>query len=198
MNGGPTRLLPDVTDEAFNAMYPRNIGRIAEKHFTPVAVAKTASEFLVTSADTKVLDIGSGAGKFCMVGAMHTAGHFTGIEQRTALVELSKRLSGAYALRNISFIIGNVTSVRFSDFNAFYIYNSFYENIDVRDSIDNSVVVNPPLYNAYLNYTLEQLSSLARGTRLATYYTTDAIVPSSFELVNKLYEGKLNFWIKER
>lgn len=86
----PSTLDIEITDEEFNRIYPPKISKLAEKHFTPLAIAKAASEFLVTKPRARVLDIGSGAGKFCMVGATHTQGHFTGIEQRSGLVELSK------------------------------------------------------------------------------------------------------------
>ena len=77
-----------ITDEQFNTIYPTSIRRLSEKHWTPVSVAKAAAEFLVTNPGTRVLDIGSGAGKFCMVGAVHTRGFFTGVEQREELVQL--------------------------------------------------------------------------------------------------------------
>src|SRR5690349_9097877 len=41
------RLSIDITDEQFDAIYPGNIRPLANKHWTPVAVAKTASGFLV-------------------------------------------------------------------------------------------------------------------------------------------------------
>jgi len=194
MNIEPFRLRIDVTDDEFNAIYPRKIQRLAEKHFTPVSVAKTASEFLVTKPGTKVLDIGSGAGKFCLVGTVNTSGHFTGIEQRPSLVELSKRLSTSYGLNNVTFINANVTSIDFNEYDAFYIYNSFYENLNNHDSIDDTVLLTPPLYNSYLMYTLGQLSRLSPAVRLVTYYTYHTIVPPSFKLIDSLHDGNLKLW----
>jgi hypothetical protein len=191
-----SRLRIDVTDDEFNAIYPRKIRRLAEKHFTPVNVAKTASEFLVTKPGTKVMDIGSGAGKFCLVGTINTSGHFTGIEQRSSLVELSKRLSISYGLNNVAFLNVNVTSIDFNEYDAFYIYNPFYENLNNREGIDDSVLMTPTLYNSYLTYTQRQLSRLSPAVRLVTYYTSDALVPPGFKLIDTLYEGHLKLWEK--
>ena len=53
-----------LEDEAFNTIYPEEIRKLSRKHWTPVAVAKMAAEFLVVRPGIKVLDIGSGAGSF--------------------------------------------------------------------------------------------------------------------------------------
>ncbi|MBT1698410.1 class I SAM-dependent methyltransferase [Fulvivirgaceae bacterium PWU4] len=190
------RLSIDITDEDFNEIYPEHIRALARKHWTPVAVAKTASEFLVARRGTRVLDIGSGAGKFCMIGAANTKGHFTGIEQRPELVELSKKLSASYGLPNTDFIHANVTSIRFRDYDAFYLYNPFQENIDVRHRIDETVRLSTELYDAYSIHTINQLSTLPSGARLATYWTPSAVVPANFKLVDTLYKGNLNLWEK--
>ncbi|NJM26667.1 MAG: methyltransferase domain-containing protein [Bacteroidia bacterium] len=119
------RLNVDVTDDDFNAIYPENIRKLSRKHWTPVSVAKQAATFLAERPGTRVLDIGSGAGKFCMIGAAHTRGHFTGVEQRYDLVELSHRLASLHQIGNTAFVHGNIRSVKFRSYDAFYFYNSF-------------------------------------------------------------------------
>jgi SAM-dependent methyltransferase len=190
------RLGIGVPDDEFNAVYPYNVQRLSRKHWSPVAVAKAASEFLVSYPGEKVLDVGSGVGKFCMVGAANTKGHFTGIEQRKHLVELSQKVAVRYGLRNVEFIHGNITAIDFSVYNAFYFYNSFYENLDSYQRIDDTVWLDDQLYDTYSLHLLEQLSRLHTGTRLATYCTPPNVVPRSFRLVDSLHGGFLNFWEK--
>lgn len=196
MNHEYQQLFKCATDDCFNKIYPKRIRRLAEKHFTPLAVARSASEFLVKTPGSKVLDIGSGAGKFCMVGAINTKGRFTGIEQRAGLVALSKTLAASYQLTNVVFINANVIFVDFNEYDAFYIYNSFYENIDKRGNIDDTIILNPPLYDTYSRHTFAQLSACFQGVRLATYYTSTSIVPPSFTLIDSLYDGQLKLWEK--
>jgi len=190
------RLNIDVSDDDFDALLPAKYEAISKKHWTSVRAARLASDFLVEKFGTRVLDIGSGVGKFCMVGALTTNGFFTGVEQRYELVNVARRLSTDYSIGNVRFIHGNITSIRFADYDAFYFYNSFYENIEVESRIDNSLKVDIKLYHDYSTYVTEQLASLLPGSRLATNCTATGIIPKSFKLVDSVYHGKLDFWEK--
>lgn len=190
------KLNVDITDNDFNSIYSEKIRMLAQKHWTEVSVAKAASEFLVDRPGTKVMDIGSGVGKFCLIGAANTKGHFTGVEQRLQLVRISRELSSSFHIHNVKFIHDNITSIKFSDYDAFYFYNPFYENLDFHNRIDDTVQLNAQIYDAYSLYVVEQFSSLRSGTRLVTYCTSRNIVPSSFKLLDSLRGEKLNFWEK--
>lgn len=186
----------DIPDIDFNAIYPTKISALAKKHWSSVSVSKHASDFLVDRPGTKVLDIGSGAGKFCLIGATNTKGHFTGVEQRGELVELSTQLSESYRIHNVKFIHANITSIKFTDYDAFYFYNSFYENVDILNSIDNTVRLDIHLYHQYSMYLVEQLVSLPVGTRLVTFCSPVNIIPRSFKLQDSENSGLLKFWEK--
>lgn len=188
----------DVSDNDFDSIYPESIKQLAKRHWTPVSVAKISSTFLVQRPGTRVLDIGSGAGKFCMVGAVNTSGHFTGVEQRLNLIKLSNDLSLKYGIRNVDFIHGNITSIRFSEYNSFYLFNPFHENIDHTCRIDYSLKFSPHLYHSYSIYVVEQLMSLPLGTRVATYHSPPNVVPSAYKLQDTLHGGVLKFWEKTR
>jgi SAM-dependent methyltransferase len=190
------RLSIEITDRDFDAIYPEAIRRIACRHWSPVTVSKSASAFLVPHAGTGVLDIGSGAGKFCMIGAATTMGHFTGVEHRLRLVELATNLSSRYDLRNVNYIHANITSIDFRDYDAFYFFNSFYENINVHHRIDESVTMDVQTYESHSIAMIQQLSTLPLGARLATYSSPQTVVPGSFRLVDSLYYGSLNLWEK--
>jgi SAM-dependent methyltransferase len=185
-----------VTDNAFDCIYPEKVKKLTQKHWTSVSIAKMASAFLAEKPGTKVLDIGSGVGKFCLIGATHTQGHFTGIEQRVDLVELSNRLAAYHGINNVKFVHANITSICFSDYDAFYFYNSFYENIDPDNKIDENIVLGLELYHLYTTYLFEQFSALPSGTRLVTQCAPIDSVPASFKLKNSLCDGQLKFWEK--
>lgn len=95
-----------VEDTTFNELYPSRIKRLAARHWTPVAVAKAAAEYLVDKPQKKVLDIGSGVGKFY------------GVEQRESLVRLSKKIADRYDVTNVEFIHSNINKINFSDYEA--------------------------------------------------------------------------------
>jgi cyclopropane fatty-acyl-phospholipid synthase-like methyltransferase len=186
----------NVGDDEFNSMYPVNIRKAATRHWTPVAVAKKAADYLVKTPGAKVLDIGSGSGKFCMIGAMYTKGNFTGVEQRENLVGLSNRISSKYSISNVNFIHANILEIPFPKYEAFYFYNSFHENIDENDKIDNEIGTSHHLYKYYTDYLNKQLSLMPIGTRLATYWCSGNEIPDSYKLRFIAFEGLLKFWEK--
>lgn len=186
-----------ASDKIFNSIYPKPIQEVAEKHWTPLEVAKKAAAFLATSPDVKILDVGSGSGKFCLTAAhYHPLTFFYGIEQRPNLVELSTDLAVKLQLANVSFICNNITNIDFGKFDHFYFYNSFYENITGTQKIDSNVQYSEELYNYYNRYLHKQLDKKPAGTRLVTYHSFGIETPSGYEIVHTDYNEFLKFWIK--
>ena len=185
-----------VSDADFDAMYAARLRKLSSIYFTPIEVAKIAAQFLVGQPGTKVLDIGSGAGKFCMIGSACTEGHFTGVEFRESLFALSQRLAERHGFTNLQFILSNITEVDFSAFDAIYFFNSFYENIAPTNPIDHTTKLDKSLYIKYSLYVREQLEAMPVGTRLATYFSYLIEVPSSYQPQDIHFDGKLRLWEK--
>lgn len=186
----------ELDDDRFNQIYPPAIQQLARRHWTPVAIAKKAAEFLVPFAGAKVLDIGSGAGKFCLVGASSTQGHFTGVEQRENLIRLSKRLARENEIHNAHFLHANVAEVDFSAYDSFYFYNSFQEHLDETARIDDQVELGEQYYRYYTDYIHIELCKKNIGTRLVTYWTYPSAIPKTYKLQYTSNEGLLMFWMK--
>jgi len=185
-----------VDDAKFDALYPERIQQVSALHFTPLDVAKVAAGFLVETPDTRVLDVGSGAGKFCLVGAVCTTGHFTGVEQRESLFHLAEGLRIQADLPNAAFIRANILDISFGSYDAVYLFNPFHENIAQTDPIDDSVVMNNQLYTVYCDYVREQLDTMPIGTRLVTYFSYGAEVPGSYIMQSYAFDRKLKMWKK--
>lgn len=186
----------DIEDCTFNMLYSTRIRRLSERHWTPVAIAKIAADYLVDKPNKKVLDIGAGVGKFCLVGAATTKGFFYGVEQRASLTKLSKKIAEKHSVKNVEFIHSNITEISFSDYDAFYFYNSFFENIDTSCPIDKIVIPCRELFASYSDYVREQLNKMPKYTRLVTYWSTWEEIPESFDLEYSACDGILNFWKK--
>lgn len=187
-----------VDDEEFNHIYPHKIRELAYHQWTPIDVAMMAARFLAEKPGAKVLDIGSGVGKFCLVGASCTEGIFTGVEQRDYLVAIANKVAENYGVANASSVAANVTDVDFSIYDSFYFFNAFYENIDKAAVIDDTVERGFGLYKVYTRYVSGQLAKMKVGTRLATYWSPEDQVPDSYELKFSAFEHKLNCWEKVR
>ncbi len=186
-----------ASDLVFNSLYPKRVQEVAEKHWTPITIAKKAAAFLATSLDVKVLDIGSGSGKFCLVAAhQHPLTSFYGVEQRQNLVDLSIELAKELELENLCFICDNICNIDFGKYDHFYFYNSFYENVPGTQKIDSAIKYSEDLYNYYNRYLYKQLKKRPAGTRLVTYHSFGMEIPPGYEVVNTDYNEFLKFWVK--
>jgi len=186
-----------ISDNKFHRLYPLYIQKLASQYWTPLKVAKYAAKFLVPGDGAKVLDIGSGAGKFCLAAAHFTPnGLFYGIEQRKNLLDSAIKAEYNLDLSNVFFMHGNFTQVDFTKFNHFYFYNSFYENVEGTAKIDNKIEHSLSLYNYYNSYLFTQLEKMPVGTRIATYHSREEIMPDGYRVIKTLFDKMLKFWIK--
>lgn len=185
------------SDARFNELYPQDIQILAKRHWTPLSVAGLAAQFLAVEGNVKILDIGSGVGKFCLAAGyyMPDASYF-GIEQRENLVVQAESAKAVLKAQNVTFLKGNFTQLSFKDFDHFYFYNSFYENLVDTDKIDDRIVYSGELYNYYSRYMFKQLSESRSGTKLATYYSMEDEIPKTFFETGSSLGGLLKFWIK--
>jgi SAM-dependent methyltransferase len=185
------------SDNLFNSLFPEPIQLVAQKHWTPLEVAKKAAQFLAVSAKEKVLDIGSGSGKFCLIAAhFYPEVQFVGVEQRKDLVELSNKLAAKLELKNAQFIHENISNLDFSKYDHFYFYNSFYENFEGTQKIDNKVPYSEKLYDYYNLCLYKQFNKKPTGTRIASYHSLGNEIPPGYEVMQTDFENYLQYWIK--
>ena len=186
-----------ASDEEFNELYPLTSQKLASRHYTPLHVAKKAAKFLAAENNARILDIGSGAGKFCLAAAYYKPKAFYyGIEQRLGLFNHAETAKNILGFENIKFMHGNFTQLDFKNYDHFYFFNSFYENLEGTNKIDNSIDYSGELYNYYNRYLYKQLDLKPRGTRLATYHSLENEVPRSYQVVGSDFESLLRYWIK--
>lgn len=190
------RLGIEILDSEFDVIYSDKMKKISDIHFSPIEVSKIAARFLVDKIGMRILDVGAGAGKFCMIGSACTEGFFTGVEQRENLHNLSKSISQKFNLTNLKFINSNITEISFKDFDGFYLFNPFYENMNVSGKMDDSVELKRELYDDYSLYVKIQLDSKPIGTKLVTYFSYLNEIPKSYKMQFSDFDGKLKMWEK--
>jgi len=186
------------SESQFHLLYPAYLHTLARKHWTPLLVAQKAANFLAAENGTRILDIGSGIGKFCLAAAYHKPNStFTGIEQRKDLVEFAEAARKVLELKNVSFIHGNLMDLDFSKYDHFYFYNSFYENLATAEKIDDHLTYSIELYNRYNHFLYKQLEKKPSGTRVATFHGIEDILPPDYlEGGNEVHE-LLRYWVRE-
>ena len=185
------------SDEQFDQLYPLSIQMLTRRHWTPLAVARKAANFLAAENNVRILDIGSGVGKFCLAASYYKPNAFYyGVEQRKSLVNCAETAREILHFENVSFFNGNFTLLNFSNYDHFYFYNSFYENLIGTDKIDDSIDYTSGLYNYYNRYLYKQLEQKPAGTRLATYHSLEDEIPPCYLVVGSEFDNLLKFWIK--
>jgi SAM-dependent methyltransferase len=185
------------SEARFHTLFPTDIQLLAHKHWTPLNVARKAAGFLAAEKNARILDIGSGIGKFCLTAAHCMPNAFyTGVEQRLQLVDHAIAARDKMELKNIEFIHGNFTQLDFKKYDHFYFFNSFYENFAFTSKIDNNIDYSTELYHYYARYLKQQLEQKPAGTRLATFHSLEDEIPEDYLVVGAEMENVLKFWVK--
>jgi len=186
-----------MLDEDFDLVYAPHIRDLSSQHWTPIKVASKAADFLGYKGNVKVLDVGSGVGKFCLVGALlKSTSFFYGVDYRKKFTEISDEIKDNYRIKNVYFIHKNFVSLDFNYFDGIYFFNSFHEKIDKDSVIDSFSDVSYDIYKRYTQEFFLKLNNMPEGTRLVTYHTEDIYIPHTYRIVDMCFEGKLKFYIK--
>lgn len=187
------------SDQLFDSLYPENIELKSAKHWTKIHVIKCSLNFLTPKKDVQILDIGSGAGKFCMTaGYLKPEASFYGIEQRKSLINVSNSILNKLEISNVNFIHGNFTQIDFRKFDHFYFFNAFHENLSGTEKIDHEIEYSQPLFQYYNRYLFNQLNIKPAGTRIVTFHSNGEEIPPNYRNVENHFSGLLKFWIKDK
>jgi hypothetical protein len=178
------------SDAGFDELVPGDLRRLSFLHWTPVSIAMRAARWLAPEPGMRVLDVGAGVGKMCVVGASSTQAEWCGIEQNRRCVEAALGIAAALELSSqTSFIHADAFDIDWAPFDAIYFYNPFEllaihsESGRHRDSV----------------LAVEQrLATMRPGTRVVTYHGFGGVVPPTFDLVHRemIELGELELWIQ--
>ena len=169
-------------------------------HFTSPALARRIVKLLEPKAGSVVLDVGSGAGLFCVAAALVTPDvRFVGVEQRHRLVEVANRLADRFEVENASFVHGDALDLDWSTFDTLYFFNPFAEHVMASTlAIDQDLILEPDLYYATIERVQDKLARAPRGTQVVTYHGFGGEVPSNYVLVFQVPHDtdRIELWIK--
>lgn len=200
-------VVPDVVpvlsdDSAFDERLPIGLQVHASTFFTPVDVAAYAAQLLAPAPGTRVLDVGAGAGKFCIAAALAApTSEFVGVEWRPHLVELANALARELGVPNVRFIHGDALELDWSPFDSFYFFNPFAEQLtDKEVKLDRTIKTDPDSFIRCVYGVREKLGRARVGTRVVTYHGFGAPPPLGYEssLVEPVSRRRLQLWIKTR
>lgn len=185
------------TEDSFTALLPKYLQERSKRFLTPIHVAEKAVQWLTEDGKKRILDIGAGVGKFCIAGANFSDSYFFGIEYRPSLAKIANELIIQFGLDNVIVQHGDVTEIDFRQFDAFYMYNPFFENLVPSLRLNNEVELCMSMYTYYFKHTEEKLHHTKSGTRLVTYHGNNFEIPDSFIKIKETESGLLKLWIKQ-
>ncbi|HEY2732080.1 MAG TPA: class I SAM-dependent methyltransferase [Polyangia bacterium] len=187
------------SDAAFDRVYDRKIRALSGQHWTPVAVAARAADLLTRAGATRILDVGAGVGKFCIVGALSTAAEFVGVERREGLVKVARRAAARLGSTRATFVHANIDTFSFDGFEGVYLYNPFYEQISkFLPLIDREIGRSVAAHRYFVRTTIEKLLAAAPPLLVAAYHGFGGEMPPEFERMGAEPAGndQLEMWIK--
>jgi SAM-dependent methyltransferase len=189
-------------DRAFDRLLPDELRGVSGQYWTPLAVARRAAGWFDDLGIRTVVDIGSGAGKFCVAAAL--AGHcrFTGLELRPSLVASARALTRLFELHHrVSFVEGAFGVVATPSADAYYLYNPFGRYLlGPAHGVDASVELSDTRCARDIAAVEELLRRAPGGTYVLTYNGFGGRVPDGYQQirVDRKLPNELRLWRKPR
>ncbi len=176
---------------------PAELWPLSRVHFTPVEVARAAARMLAPVAGERVLDVGAGAGKFCIAAALAYPGvTFVGVEKRLHLVALARSLARQLGADNVELIHGDALTLDWSGYAGFYLFNPFGEDADRGAAgVDGEQRHDPARFFRSATRTRDRLAEMPVGTRVVTYHGLGKPAPRGYDVTEvTLSCGQLERW----
>jgi hypothetical protein len=185
-----------VSDATFDRIYPADLRELSAIHWTPVSVAAKAARLLAPSPPTRVLDVGAGSGKLCLIGALTAGGSWHGIDEDPTLVAAAIRAAHVLGTETgTTFSTGDVVSMDWTPFDALYFYNPFASALE--DSLEDPIT-RWSVFGARVKQAQERLIRLRAGTRVVTYHGIGGEMPPGFQLISREPVGTdyMDLWVR--
>jgi hypothetical protein len=172
-------------DNVIDRYLPVFFRYVSSQYWTPIKVALRASQWLREVKVKTVLDVGSGPGKFCVVGALATECSFVGIEQRERLHLVARDLARRFGVEGqVRFIHGTFGVTPLENFDAYYFYNPFGENtFSPSDWLDRNVELSIERYEREVALAEQMMQRFPVGTYVICYNGFGGTMPENYKVV---------------
>ncbi len=193
---------PSLSDADLDGRLPPALQAHAHRHWTPVAVTRLGVQWLVDAGARSVLDLGSGAGKFCVAGACLSPLTFLGVEHRPHLVAAARALAAACAVDGrVTFHLGDQAQAEELEAHALYLYNPFGENLLAPSGhIDGTVELNRRRFHRETTRLETWLARRPRGSWVLTLNGFGGRLPDTYDLlrIEDTEVAPLRLWQRSR
>lgn len=189
-------------DRAFDSFLPQDLKIASSDFWTPLAVALQAARWLDELEVQRVVDIGSGPGKFCVAVALASRCELMGLEHRARLVGVARSLARQFGVKDrASFQQASLDDGSLPSAEAYYLYNPFAENLfGPGGYLADDVELSCERYALDINKAQNAFRRAPRGTLVITYNGFGGCMPASYEpiRIERELPCVLRMWKKSR
>ncbi len=190
-----------VADDAFDRFLPQELRDVSYYYWSPLSAVRCAAAWLRKARVRTVVDIGSGAGKFCVAGALLTRCDFIGLEQRASLIAPARDLAEMFGVADrVTFVHGDCGGATTPVGDAYYLFNPFGEYaIGSPRFAEPGVVFSPETYQADLAAVTHLLARAPTGTMVITLNGFGGKPPAGYVQIDigLGLRGTLRLWRKQ-
>lgn len=187
-------------DSAFDRYLPEELRRVSRQYWTPLAVTLRAAAWLEEAGVRTVVDIGAGAGKFCVAGALASSCDFIGLEHRPRLVGAARILARAFGVaERVTFLEGAFGEVEVPAADAYYLYNPFGENLSpAAEHLDEDVELGGDRFQREVAAFRAFLRTRPAGVYVATFNGFGGLLPDDYVplRIDRTLPDLLQLWRK--
>jgi protein-L-isoaspartate O-methyltransferase len=190
-----------VDDAEFDRIYEGHLREASAMHWTSTEVVRRVVKLLSLSEREVVLDVGSGAGKFCLAGSLISPAQFVGMERRPELVAAAKEAQRALGETRATFICGDVLQCDWAEYDCIYMFNPFEEHLmSATSRVNNSVCFSQAEYVSWVEDTRDKFGLLKPGTRVVLFWGYGGNMYEQFRLLHRERHGygELEVWEKKQ
>lgn len=174
-----------VTDRAFDQHLPHDLRAVSREFWTPLRAILRIADWLQRFGIRSLTDIGAGAGKLCVAGAITSDCRFFGIEHRPRLVAAARSLARTFGVDDrVTFIEGALREGILPRTDAYYLFNPFGENLYGLDGhLDESVELGEERYARDIAAVESVLRAAPVGTYVITYNGFGGCIPREYDVL---------------
>ncbi|MCC6622005.1 MAG: methyltransferase [Deltaproteobacteria bacterium] len=172
-------------DASFDRHLPEALAGVSGLFWTPVAVALQAARWLDERGVATVCDVGSGAGKLCVVAALASRCRFVGLEHRAHLVVAARALAETFGVGDrVVFVDGALDPTTLPIADAYYLFNPFGENVAPdEEHLDEVVELSEARHARDVAAMVTFLARAPVGTHALVYNGFGAAMPAGYASV---------------
>ncbi len=170
-----------IDDARFDQLFPAELRDLSALHWTPVEIAVRAAQMMSTIENGRILDVGSGIGKACLVATLCSSASWWGVERDPALVTAANRAAKFLGIEDRArFIHGDAWGLDWDQFDGFYFYNPFSSlllNEHTSPFVRYGIILNN------VRRAEERLAKARTGTLVVTYHGFGGDMPTDYEVL---------------